>query len=166
MFGLFYCNDIFTTFLTCFKGWNFINDFIQYHKIQQCHTRKMQQSWAMILINTTQLLKNDKEIISDVFGEENFETEEDKDSDVDLLLEPTFPQSGIVCQILKMLRSYMIFSDNREYIHICIYQINSNVEKKLAGKLKQTDFLYIIFWGYQLIMQQLSFITSLKYRNI
>ena len=68
----------------------------------------MQQSRSMILINTTQLLKNDKEIIPDVFGEENFENEEVEDSDVDHLIEPTCPQSGIVRQILKVLRSYMI----------------------------------------------------------
>ena len=39
---------------------------------------------------------NDEEIISDVLWEENFEAEEDKDSDVDLLIEQTWPQSDVV----------------------------------------------------------------------
>ena len=57
---------------------------------------------------------NDEEIISDVLGEENFEAEEDEDSDVDFLIEPTCPQSGVVHHALEVLKSYMIFSDNEE----------------------------------------------------
>ena len=75
-------------------------------------------------VNTTEPILNDEEIISDVLGEENFEAEKDEDSDVDFLIKPTFPQSGIVRQVLEALRSYMIFSDNRKCIHKCINQIN------------------------------------------
>ena len=64
-----------------------------------------------------------EEIISDLLGEENFEAD-DENVDVDFLIEPTCPQSGIVRQALEVLRNYMIFSDNGECIHKCINQIN------------------------------------------
>ena len=66
----------------------------------------------------------DKEIVSDVLEEENFKAEEDKGSDVNLLIEPTCLQSGIVRQVLEVLRSYKIFSDNGKCTHKCINQIN------------------------------------------
>ena len=47
-------------------------------------------------VNTTEPIINDEEIISSVLEEENFETVEDEESDVDFLIEPTCPQSGIV----------------------------------------------------------------------
>ena len=89
-------------------------------------------------VNTTEPIMND-EIISDVLDEENLEAEEDEDGDVDILIEPTCPQSGDVRQALEVLRRYMIFSDNVEYIHKCINRINSIVENELSEKLKQAD---------------------------
>ena len=47
-------------------------------------------------VNTTEPIMKDEKIISDVLWEENFEAKEDKDSDVDLLIEKTWPQSGVV----------------------------------------------------------------------
>ena len=75
-------------------------------------------------VNITEPIINGEEIISDLLKEEKFEAEEDEDSDVDFLIEPTCPQSGIVRQALEVLRSYMIFSNNGECIHKCIKQIN------------------------------------------
>ena len=60
------------------------------------------------------------EDISDVLDEVNLEAEEDGDGDKDILIEATFPQLGVVCQALELLRRYMIFSDNGECIHKCI----------------------------------------------
>ena len=64
------------------------------------------------------------EDISDVLDEVNLEAEEDGDGDKDILIEASFPQLGVVCQALELLRRYMIFSDNGECIHKCINRIN------------------------------------------
>ena len=82
-------------------------------------------------VNTTEPIMNDEEIISNVLDEENLEAEEDKDGDVDILIEPTCPQSGDVRQALEVLRRYMVFSDNGVCIHKCINRINSIVENEL-----------------------------------
>ena len=72
-------------------------------------------------VNTTMSIMNDEEIISDMLGEENFEAEEDKDSDVDFLIEPT---CNWVLHIKPWKYYEATFSDNRECIDKCINQIN------------------------------------------
>ena len=43
-------------------------------------------------VNTAELIMNDEEVISDVLWEENFDAKEDNDSDVNFLIQPTWPQ--------------------------------------------------------------------------
>ena len=64
-------------------------------------------------VNTTEPIMSNEEIISGVLGEESFEAKEDEDSGVDFLIEPNYPQSGIVRQTLEVVSSYMIFNDKR-----------------------------------------------------
>ena len=42
-------------------------------------------------------------------------------------------------QALDVLREYMLFSDNGEFIHKCLNEISVLDEKKLSAKLRQAD---------------------------
>ena len=44
--------------------------------------------------------------------EEDLEAEEKKVGDIDILIEPNFPEQGDVSQALEELRRYIIFSNN------------------------------------------------------
>ena len=81
------------------------------------------------------------------------------------MIEPTWPQLGIVHQTLVVLPSYMIFSDNGECIHICINQINLDVENELSDKLKQTDlrlFFTLFYIGKMVSMSNVNILALIK----
>ena len=78
----------------------------------------------------------DDAILCDVLDEERSETEDDTDV---VSNEPICPQSSDVGQALDILREYMLFSDNREFIHNCLNEISVLVENKLSAKLRQAD---------------------------
>ena len=76
----------------------------------------------------------DDTILCDVLDEEGSETEDDTD---DVSDEPICPQSSDVGQAPDVLREYMLFSDNGEFIHKCLNEISVLVENELSAKLKQ-----------------------------
>ena len=102
-------------------------------------------------VNTTEPIMNDEEIISDVLDDENLEAEEDEDGDVDILIEPTCPQSGDVRQALEVLRRYMIFSDNGECIsyhisyhisHYISYHISYHISHYISYHISYHIIIY------------------------
>ena len=70
------------------------------------------------------MIMNDEEIISNVLDKEKFESEKDKNGDVNILIETTCHQLGDVRQPLEVLRRCIKFSDNGECIHNYIKRIN------------------------------------------
>ena len=81
-------------------------------------------------------LMTDDAILCDVLDEERSETEDDTD---DVSNEPICSQSSDVCQDLDVLREYMLFSDNGEFIHKCLKEISVLVENEISSKLRQAD---------------------------
>ena len=78
----------------------------------------------------------DDTILHDVLDEEGSETEDDTD---DVSNEPIYPQSSNVRQVLDVLREYMLFIDNAEFIHKCLNETSVLVEKELPAKPRQAD---------------------------
>ena len=68
-------------------------------------------------LTSTEPLMTDDAILCEVLDEEGSETEDDTDG---VPNEPICPQSSDVRQALEVLREYMLFSDNREFIHKCL----------------------------------------------
>ena len=87
-------------------------------------------------LTSTRPLMTDDAVLSDVLDEEGSETEDDTD---DVSNEPICPQSSDVRQALDVLREYMLFSDNGEFIHKCLNEISVLVENELSAKLRQAD---------------------------
>ena len=87
------------------------------------------------LISTEPLMTNDA-ILCNVLDEEGSEAENDTD---DVSNKPIFPQSSDVRQALDVLRECMSFSDNWEFIHKFLNEINLLVENELSEKLRQAD---------------------------
>ena len=58
----------------------------------------------------------DDAILCDVLNEEGSETKDN----IYVSNEPICPQSRDVRQVLDVLREYMLFSDNGEFIHKCL----------------------------------------------
>ena len=85
---------------------------------------------------STEPLMTDDAILCDVLVEESSETEDDTDG---ISNEPICPQSSDVRQALDVLREYMLFSDNGEFIHKCLNEISVLVESELSAKLRQAD---------------------------
>ena len=90
---------------------------------------------AMDLTNTEPLMTDDA-ISCDVLDEESFETEDDT---YDVSNGPICPQSSDVRQALDVLREYMLFSDNGEFIYKGLNEISVFVENELSAKLRQAD---------------------------
>ena len=84
-------------------------------------------------LNSIEPLMTDDAILCDVLDEERSETEDDTDD------EPICSQSSDVCQDLDVLREYMLFSDNGEFIHKCLKEISVLVENEISAKLRQAD---------------------------
>ena len=87
-------------------------------------------------LTSTEPLMTDDAILCDVLDEEGSDTEDDTD---DVSNEPICPQSSDVRQALDVLREYMLFSDNGEFIHKCLNEISVLVENELSAKLRQAD---------------------------
>ena len=85
---------------------------------------------------STEPLMTDEAILCDVLDEEGSETEDDTDN---VSNEPICSQSSDVRQALDVLREYMLFSDNGEFIHKCLNEINILVENELSAKLRRAD---------------------------
>ena len=75
-------------------------------------------------------------VLYDILDEEGSETEDDT---YDVSNEPTCPQSGDVRQVLDVLREYMLFRDNDEFVHKSLNEISVLVENELSEKLRQAD---------------------------
>ena len=78
----------------------------------------------------------DDTVFCETLDEEGSETEDDTD---DVSNEPICPQSSDVRQALDVLREYMLFSDNGEFICKFLNEISVLVENEISGKLTQTD---------------------------
>ena len=65
-------------------------------------------------LTSTEPLMTDDAILCDVLDEEGSETKDDTDG---VSNKPICPQSSDVRQALDVLREYMFFSDNGEFIH-------------------------------------------------
>ena len=78
----------------------------------------------------------DDAILCDTLDERGAETEEKTDY---VSNEPICPQSSDMRQALDVLREYMLFSDNGEFIHKCLNEISVLVENELSAKLRQAD---------------------------
>ena len=87
-------------------------------------------------LTSTEPLMTDDAILCDVLDEEGSETEDDTDG---VSNEPICPQSSDGRQALDVLREYMLFSDNGEFIHKCFNEISALVENELSAKLRQAD---------------------------
>ena len=87
-------------------------------------------------LTSTEPLMTDDAILCDVLDEEGCETEDDTDDVSDELI---CPQSSDVRQAMDVLREYMLFSDNGEFIHKCLNKIGVLVENELSAKLRQAD---------------------------
>ena len=87
-------------------------------------------------LTSTELLMTDDAILCDVLDEEGSETEDDTDG---VSNEPICLQSSDVRQALDVLREYMLFRDNGEFIHKCLNKISVLVENELSAKLRQAD---------------------------
>ena len=85
-------------------------------------------------LTSTEPLMTDDTLLYEVLDEEGSETEDDTDG---VSNEPICPQSSDVRQVLDVLREYMLFSDNGEFIHKFLNEISVLVENKLSTKLKQ-----------------------------
>ena len=72
-------------------------------------------------------LMTDDAILCDVLDEEGSETEDDTD---DVSNEPICPQSSDMRQALDVLLEYMLFSDNGEFIHKWLNEINVLVKNE------------------------------------
>ena len=57
----------------------------------------------------------------------------------DVSNEPVYPQSSDVRRALNVLRQYMLFSDNGEFIHKFLNEVSVLVENELSAKLRQAD---------------------------
>ena len=68
-------------------------------------------------LTSTEPLMTDDAILCDVLYEEGSENEDDTN---DVSNEPICPQYSDVRQALDVLREYMLFSDNGEFIHKCL----------------------------------------------
>ena len=75
-------------------------------------------------------------VLYGILDEEGSETEDDT---YDVSNEPTCPQSGDVRQVLDVLREYMLFRDNDEFVHKSLNEISVLVENELSEKLRQAD---------------------------
>ena len=78
----------------------------------------------------------DDAILCDVLDEEGSETKDDTDN---VSNEPICPQSSDVRQALDVLREYMLFSDNGEFIRKCLNEISVLAENELSARLRQAD---------------------------
>ena len=87
-------------------------------------------------LTNTEPLMTDDAISCDVLDEESFETEDDT---YDVSNGPICPQSSDVRQALDVLREYMLFSDNGEFIYKGLNEISVFVENELSAKLRQAD---------------------------
>ena len=87
-------------------------------------------------LTSTEPLMTDDTMLCDVLDEEGSETEDDTDGVSNELI---CPQSSDMRQALDVLREYMLFSDNGEFIHKCLNEISVLVENKLSAKLTQAD---------------------------
>ena len=87
-------------------------------------------------LTSAESLMTDDAILWDVLDEEGSENEDDTDS---VSNEPICPQSSDVRQALDVLREYMLFSDNGEFIQKCLNEITVLVEEGLSGKVRQAD---------------------------
>ena len=87
-------------------------------------------------LTSTEPLMTDDAILYDILDEEGSETEDDT---YDVSNEPICPQSSDVRQALDVLREYMLFSDNGEFVHKSLNEISVLVENELSAKLRQAD---------------------------
>ena len=81
-------------------------------------------------LTSTEPLMTDNAILCDVLDEEGSETEDDTNG---VSNEPIRPQSSDVRQALDVLREYMLFSDNGEFIHKCLNKISVLAENELSA---------------------------------
>ena len=88
------------------------------------------------VINTEPMMTDD-EILFDMLDQDDHATEEGYDDTS--YIKPSCPKSDEIRRALKVLREYMLFSENGECIHQCVNQINTIVENELIAKLKQAD---------------------------
>ena len=90
------------------------------------------------VINTEPVM-TDEEILFDMLDQDDLAMEE-RDDDTSYI-QPSFPKTNIVeiRRALEVLREYMLFSENGEWIQQCVNQINTIVENELIAKLKQVD---------------------------
>ena len=68
-------------------------------------------------LTSTEPLMTDNAILCDVLDKEGSETDDDRD---DVSTEAICPQPSDVPQALDVLREYMLFSDNGQFIHKCL----------------------------------------------
>ena len=87
-------------------------------------------------LTSTEPLMTDDTILCHVLDEEGSETKDDTDG---VSNEPVCPQSSDGRQTLDVLREYMLFSDNGEFIHKCLNEISVSVENELSAKPRQAD---------------------------
>ena len=87
-------------------------------------------------LTSTEPLMTDDAILCDVLDEEGSKTEDDTDG---VSNEPICSQFSGVRQALDVLREYMLFNDNGEFIHKCLKEIGVLVENGLSAKLRQAD---------------------------
>ena len=87
-------------------------------------------------LTSTEPLMTDDAILCDVLDEEGSETEDYTDG---VSNEPICPQSNDVRQALDVLREYMLFSDNGEFIHKWLNEISVLAENESSAKLRQAD---------------------------
>ena len=87
-------------------------------------------------VTSTEPQMTDDTIFCNVLDEESSKTEDDTD---DVSNEPICPQSCDVCQALDVLRGYMLFGDNGEFICKCLNEIRVLVESELSAKLRQAN---------------------------
>ena len=87
-------------------------------------------------LTSTESLMTDDPILCDVLDEEGSETKDDTDG---VSNEPISPQSSDARQALDVLRKYMLFSDNGEFIYKCLNEISVLVENELSAKLRHAD---------------------------
>ena len=87
-------------------------------------------------LTNTEPLMTDDAILYNIYDEEGSETKDDTD---DVSNEPICPQSSDVRQSLDVLREYILFSDNGEFVHNCLNEISVFVENELSAQLRKTD---------------------------
>ena len=71
--------------------------------------------------------------------EQSYATSETEDDTDGVSNEPICLQSSDVRQALDVIREYVLFSDNGEFIHKCLDEISVLAENKLSAKLRQAD---------------------------